>query len=118
MKKENLIEQLTAAKSLSSTVDIDKVIELIKKIETGGLTQETAEEIARKFENALDRNSDDLVDLDSAEFELNYDNKIELSRIDVNTSNLLDFVIDVLYEFIIKEDEVNEIEDSTEEAAN
>jgi hypothetical protein len=32
MKKENLIEQLNAAKALSSTVDIDKVIELINQI--------------------------------------------------------------------------------------
>ena len=120
MKKENLIEQLNTAKSLSSTVDIDKVIELIKQIEVGGLTQEIAEEIARKFENVLDNNSDRLVDVDSAEFELNYDNRIELSRVDVNTSDIVDFVVDVLDEFIIEEDEdeVNEIEDSTEEAAN
>ena len=118
MKKENLIEQLTAAKSLSSTVDIDKVIELIKQIEVGGLTQEIAEEIARKFENVLDNNSDRLVDVDSAEFELNYDNRIELSRVDVNTSDIVDFVVDVLDEFIIEEDEVSENEDSTEEAAN
>ena len=120
MKKENLIEQLTTAKSLSSQVDIDKVIELIKQIEVGGLTQEIAEEIARKFENVLDNNSDRLVDVDSAEFELNYDNRIELSRVDVNTSDIVDFVVDVLDEFIIEEDEeeVSENEDSTEEAAN
>ena len=120
MKKENLIEQLNTAKSLSSTVDIDKVIELIKQIEVGGLTQEIAEEIARKFENVLDNNSDRLVDVDSAEFELNYDNRIELSRVDVNTSDIVDFVVDVLDEFIIEEDEeeVSENEDSTEEAAN
>ena len=118
MKKVDLIEQLNTAKSLSSTVDIDKVIELIKQIEVGGLTQEIAEEIARKFENVLDRNSDDLVDMDSAEFELNYDNRIELSRVDVNTSDIVDFVVDVLDEFIIEEDVESENEDSTEEAAN
>jgi hypothetical protein len=118
MKKENLIEQLNTAKSLSSTVDIDKVIELIKQIEVGGLTQELAEEISRKFENILDRNSDRLVDVDSAEFELNYDNRIELSRVDVNTSDIVDFVVDTLNEFIIEEDEESENEDSTEEAAN
>jgi gamma-glutamyl phosphate reductase len=121
MKKENLIEQLTAAKALSSQVDIDKVIELINQITSEtktGITQEMAEEIARKFENVLDRNSDDLVDMDSAEFELGYDNKIELSRVDVNTSDIVDFVVDVLDEFIIEEDEESENEGSTEEAAN
>jgi flavodoxin len=120
MKKENLIEQLNTAKSLSSTVDIDKVIELIKQIEVGGLTQEIAEEIARKFENALDRDSDELIDKDSAEFELNYDNRIELSRVDVSTYNIVRHIEDILEEFIIfyEEDVESEIEDSTEEAAN
>jgi hypothetical protein len=118
MKKENLIEQLNAAKSLSSTVDIDKVIELIKQIEVGGLTQEIAEEIARKFENVLDRNSDRLVDVDSAEFELNYDNRIELNRVEVDTCGIVRHIEAVLEEFIIEEDEESENEDSTEEAAN
>jgi hypothetical protein len=118
MKKENLIEQLNTAKSLSSTVDIDKVIELIKQIEVGGLTQEMAEEISRKFENELDRNSDELVDLDSAEFELFSDNKIELSRVDVDTSRIRGYIEDIFEEYIIEEDEESENEDSTEEAAN
>jgi hypothetical protein len=56
--------------------------------------------------------------VDSAEFELNYDNRIELSRVDVNTSDIVDFVVDTLNEFIIEEDEESENEDSTEEAAN
>ena len=118
MKKENLIEQLNTAKSLSSTVDIDKVIELIKQIEVGGLTQELADEISSKFENILDRNYEELVDLDSAEFELGYGNKIELSRVDIDTSLIRGFIEDILEEFIIEEDEESENEDLTEEAAN
>jgi gamma-glutamyl phosphate reductase len=121
MKKENLIEQRTAAKALSSTVDIDKVIELINQItpETKtGITQELAEEISRKFENILDRNSDRLVEVDSAEFELNYDNRIELNRVEVDTCGIVRHIEDVLEEFIIEEDEESENEGSTEEAAN
>jgi len=123
MKKENLIEQLTAAKSLSSTVDIDKVIELIKQITSEtktGITQELADEISRKFEIELDRDADDLIDLDSAEFELNYDNRIELSRVDIDTCNIRRHIEDILEEYIIfyEEDEESESEDSTEEAAN
>ena len=117
MKKENLIEQLTAAKSLSSQVDIDKVIELISQITSEtktGITQEIAEEIARKFEIVLDRNDDDLIDTDSAEFELGYDNRIELSRVDVDTSRIRGYIEDVLEEYIIEEDDVEE-ENSTEE---
>jgi gamma-glutamyl phosphate reductase len=118
MKKENLIEQLTAAKALSSTVDIDKVIELINQItpETKtGITQELADEISSKFENILDRNDDELVDLDSAEFDLGYDNRIELSRVDIDTSRIRGFIEDILEEFIIKEDEVSENESTSSE---
>ena len=114
MKKENLIEQLTAAKSLSSTVDIDKIIALIKQIEVGGLTQELVEEISSKLESILDNNSEDLVDLDSAEFELGYDNRVELSRVDVNTSSIRGYIDDILELYIIEEDDIEE-EDSTEE---
>ena len=118
MKKENLIEQLTAAKSLSSTVDIDKVIELIKQIEVGGLTAEIAREISNKFELVMDRNCDDLVDLNSAEFELNYDNRIELNRVDINIGDIIQHIDAVLDEFVIEEDDDIEEENSTEEAAN
>ena len=118
MKKENLIEQLTAAKALSSTVDIDKVIELINQItpETKtGITQELADEISSKFEILLDRNDDELVDLDSAEFELSYDNRIELNRVDIDTSLIREFIEDILEEFIIKEDEESENESTPSE---
>jgi hypothetical protein len=104
MKKENLIEQLNAAKALSSQVDIDKVIELIKQIETGGLTEELASNISSKLESLLDNDSDDFVDLDSAEFELNYDNRVELIAADVNVSGIMDHVTACLDEFIQKEE--------------
>jgi len=118
MKKENLIEQLNAAKTLSSQVDIDKVIELIKQIETGVLTEDLAINISSKLESILDNNSDDLVDLDSAEFELNYDNRIELSRVDVDIREIIQHIDAVLEEFTIEDDDDSEDKDLTEEAAN
>ena len=118
MKKVDLIEQLNAAKVLSSQVDIDKVIELIKQLETGGLTEELASNISSKLESLLDNNSDDLVDLDSAEFELNYDNRIELSRVDVDIREIIQHIDAVLEEFTIEEDDDSEDKDLTEEAAN
>ena len=108
MKKAELIAQLEGVKVLSTQVDIDKVIALIQQLETekkGGLTQELAEEIANKIERNLDDNASDLVDCDSAEFELNYDNRIELSRADVNVSEIMDHVQAVLEEFIGDEDD-------------
>ena len=108
MKKEQLIAQLEGVKVLSTQVDIDKVIALIQQLETktkGGLTQELAEEIADQIERSLDNNSlNDLVDCDSAEFEINYDNRVELIAADVNVSGIMDHVTACLDEFIQKEE--------------
>ena len=108
MKKEQLIAQLEGVKVLSTQVDIDKVIALIRQLETekkGGLTQELAEEIANRIESALDQNSSDLVDCDSAEFELNYDNRIELRSADINVSEIMDHVCSCLNRFVTEEEE-------------
>ena len=103
MKKENLIAQLEGAKVLSTQVDIDKVIALIQQLETetkGGLTQDLADTIASLIESSLERNASELVDCASAEFELNYDNCVELRAADVNVSEIMDFVTDCLGEFV------------------
>jgi len=114
MKKEQLIAQLEGVKVLSTQVDIDKVIALIQQLETekkAGLTQELAEDIAKKIERCLDNNSCDLIDTDSVEFELSYDNRIELSRADVNVHEIMEHVTACLEEFVNEEDE----EEATEE---
>ena len=112
MKKEQLIAQLEGVKVLSTQVDIDKVIALIQQLESekkGGLTQELAEEIADRIERSLDNNSmNDLVDCDSAEFEINYDNRVELTAADVNVSGIMDHVTACLDEFV-KEEEDEEL---------
>ena len=111
MKKEQLIAQLEGVKVLSTQVDIDKVIALIQQLESekkGGLTQDLAEEIAERIERTLDNNSSDLVDCDSAEFELNYDNRIELSSADVNVSEIMDHVTACLDEFVEEQEDEEE----------
>ena len=107
MKKEQLIAQLEGVKVLSTQVDIDKVIALIQQLEsetTGGLTQELADKIAERIGETIDNNSSDLVDCDSVEFEINYDNRIEVSRADVNVSEIMDHVNTCLDEFVSRED--------------
>jgi gamma-glutamyl phosphate reductase len=108
MKKEQLIAQLEGVKVLSTQVDIDKVIALIQQLESekkGGLTQDLAEEIAERIESSLDNNSSDLVDTDSAEFSLNYDNRIELDSADIDVAGIMDHVASVLNRFIKEEEE-------------
>jgi hypothetical protein len=106
MKKKELIEQLTAAKTLTSTVDIDKVIGMIKQLETPTtITTELGREIVDRIERCLDNNSSDLVDLDSAEFDLNYNNQIELNRVDVNISDIMEHVTAIVDEYVVLEDD-------------
>jgi acyl-CoA reductase-like NAD-dependent aldehyde dehydrogenase len=118
MKKEEIVKQLEATKALSSQVDIDKVIALINQIEPetkSGLTFEDTQNILDKIERALDRNSDHLVNKDTAEFEINYGNTVELDRVDVDINEIMDHVKDAIDEFvIIEEDKEIEDDDDTE----
>ena len=107
MKKEQLIAQLEGAKVLSTQVDIDKVIALIQQLESekkGGLTQRLAEKIADRIERTLYDNSDNFIDLDSAEFDLNFNNRIELTSALVLVDDIMHNITDCLDEFVTEED--------------
>jgi len=115
MKKEQLVAQLEAAKALTSVVSIDNVIALIQQLDPEvrvekvlGMSRELAEEVANKIERVLDYNSDRLVDLDSAEFELDYNNRIELTNINVDTSEIMEHITAALEEFVVEEDDEEE----------
>ena len=113
MKKVELIKQLEAAKTLSSQVDIDKVIALIGQIESEskvGITQAVADEIGERIQRALDRNSEDLVDLNSADFELSYDNRVELNSVDVDVYGIMSHVESVLESYVVEEPEEEDLQ--------
>jgi hypothetical protein len=117
MKKEELVAQLEAAKTLSSQVDIDKVIALIEQITPEvktGITQELAEKIADRIERCLDYNSSDLVDKDNITFDIAFGNTIEVYDANINVSETMDHITACLEEFVVEEDDE---EESTEEAA-
>ena len=122
MKKENLIAQLEGAKALSSQVDIDKVIELLQQLEPEietlkvfGITQEFADEIANKIERTLDYNSNDFVDTDSAEIELDCNNVIRLNRVDVDVNEIMEHITATLDSFVLNEEEAEETEEDVVE---
>jgi hypothetical protein len=121
MKKADLIAQLEGAKALTSVVSIDNVIALIQGLEAEvrvekvlGMSQELAEDIAEKIERVLDNNSSDLVDMDSAEFEMNYDNRVELNSVEVSVREIMTHVSAALDEFVIEEDEEDETDEFIE----
>lgn len=120
MKKNELITQLETAKTLSSTVDIDKVIALIKQIETPTtISAELGNEIVTRIEQSLDYNNNNnmLIDLDSAEFELNYNNTIELTSVNIDTDIIMEHVTAIVDRYVRLEDDEDIEEDSIEEAA-
>ena len=117
MKKEELVAQLEAAKTLSSQVDIDKVIALIEQITPEvkvGITQELAEEIADRIERCLDYNTSDLVDKDNITFDIAYGNTIEVDDASIDVRETMNHITACLEEFVVEEDDE---EESTEEAA-
>ena len=112
MKKENLIAQLEGAKALSSQVDIDKVIALLQQLEpeqtqvkVAGISRDLVETIGSRIERVLDYNAGSLVDMDSVCFELNYDNRIEVTDACVDVHEIQSHISAVLEEFVIEEDE-------------
>ena len=122
MKKIELVAQLEAAKTLSSQVDIDKVIALIngmepevKEVKTIGVTPETFDKIMDKVSDALNGiRTGNAVDFDSAQFCINYNNQVELEDIDLDTDFIENSIREELEELIEEEDEVVEDEDEEE----
>ena len=107
MTKAELVAKLEVVKDHSPVVSIDKMIELIQQLEAEvrvervfGITDELAETIASKIEMVLDNHQDDLADCDSAEFELNYDNRIELSSVNINVYDIMEHITKCLETFV------------------
>jgi hypothetical protein len=129
MKKEELIAKLEGAKEVTSVVSIDLVLAALGMLEPEvvvekefKLTPELAEDIASKIERSLDYNSRDLIDVDSAEFELTYDNRIQLNSVDVNMREIMDHVTASLENFVeeeeVEEEAIEELEDGFIQAQN
>ena len=78
---------------------------MLKQIPGPGLNETVAREIVDRIETILDRNSRDLVDLDSAEFELNYNNQIELVAVDVNVHEIIEHVTDVIDSYVVVDED-------------
>jgi len=115
MTKETLVNQLEAAKALSSQVDIDKVVELIKQIETPTrITQDLVDDICCKIERCLDNNADDLVDKDNVSFSIGYGNVIEIDDAQIDTYEVMRHISDVLDEFVNEEDDEEVVEVNNE----
>jgi hypothetical protein len=102
MKKSQVVESLK--NQMDSFYSLEQVIKIVESIEdeTSIITKETLSELVDNIRQVLDRNSDKLIDKDSAEFEINYDNRIELSFAEVDIDCIIDY-IEACIEECIKE---------------
>ena len=117
MKKENVLE--VVQNSVSSIFTKDDVLKLITSIEQEQQTnqvydlikrlQDLQEKISYDFQNL---SSDEVVDLDSAEFNIGYNNRLEVEDISLNIDNLTDIVEDSFSSLI---NELRELELNKEE---
>ena len=99
MTKNELIAKLEGAKEVTSVVSIDLVLAALgmleepKPVSKGPVFNDSLiERLCEEIESALDYNSGDLVDTDTAEFTLNYSNCIELDRVEINVRDVMEHV--------------------------
>ena len=98
MKKAELVAQLEAAKALTSVVSIDNIVALIQQLEAEQVESKTFllnEESFDKVMNIVERSINnlqtrDIVDFDDAEFELSYNNVVELTDVRIDTDRIID----------------------------
>ena len=67
-----------------------------EKIISKDQINELNDTVSEKFLEYLDRNHE-IVDYESAEFIINYDNKVELENVNINTDNIYDNLSSILY---------------------
>ena len=130
MKKAELVAQLEGAKALTSVVSIDNVIALIQHLEEGQAVKPEYSITAKLFTRVVDivedslnnMRNDSAVDLSSAEFELDWNNCINLTDISLDTDYIyneireqLEFAFDIVDE---EEEEAIEAQIEAEQPAS
>jgi len=95
MNKNQTIELLK--QQMPGFYSVDQVIKLIEDIEESSTTipddtiRELIDAVTETINTTLNEiDSSDVVDYDSAEFNIEYDNKLELERVDIDTDNIAD----------------------------
>jgi len=86
--KENVI--IAVQNSVSSIFSKEDVINLINSIDGGGrvITTNDIERAIDKVISWADNNESDVVDYDSVEFEISYNNRIEVTNVPIQLENL------------------------------
>ena len=114
MKKEFVLQLVE--NSASSIFTREDVIKLINSVEGGGrvISVDDIERAIDKVISWADNNESDVVDFDSVEFELSYDNRIEVTNVPLQLENLREALENNFMDFgeAVEEDDLVELSSS------
>ena len=89
MKKELVLQSVQ--NSVSSIFSKEDVINLINSVEGGSSRKITVDDIERAIDRTIswiEENERDVLDLDSAEFEISYNNQLECTNVPINVEEI------------------------------
>jgi len=111
MKKELVLQSVQ--NSVSSIFSKEDVINLINSVEGGGrkITPEDIERAIDKTISWIENNEREVLDLDSAEFELSYNNHLECVGVPINTREIREALENNFMDF----GEVDEVQQDADE---
>jgi hypothetical protein len=120
MNKQQTIELLK--KQLPGFYSVEQVISIINDIDAGSseLSEEKLTEIAEGVYDVVEkrmRNADtrDIVDYDSAEFTIEYDNKLELDCVDISSDTIAEIISNEISDYLKDFFTPNELADAVAE---
>ena len=114
MTKNQTIDLLK--NQLPGFYSVEQVINLIEKIVEGSSRKITTNDIQKAIDKSIswiDNNERDLLDLDSAELEMDYSNRIEVVGIQINTESIREVLENNFMDFGEDEDDIVELERET-----
>ena len=94
--KDDVIELLSKLRTVVLTETADALSKANSVSITEELFQEFAADVNKNLENELNRGNIEVYDASSAEFSINYDNRVELENLDILTDNITDEVNNIL----------------------
>jgi hypothetical protein len=114
MKKELVLQSVQ--NSVSSIFSKEDVIKLINSVEGGGRVI-SVDDIQRAIDQTvywIENNSDRLIDEDSAEFELDYNNRVTLSNVNIDVEEIREALENNFMDFgeAVEEDDLVELSSS------
>jgi hypothetical protein len=120
MNKQQTIELLQ--KQLPGFYSVEQVISIINDIDAGSseLSEEKLNEIAEGVYDVVEkkmRNADtrDIVDYDSAEFNISYNNQLELDNVEISSDTISELVANEISDYLKEFFTSNELADAIAE---